>query len=58
MMSLKIHRPPEETAALVKRAIVEAIEDAKVEVSGMGGHFDIESAPGKGTRAVFSVPLG
>ena len=41
-MSLKIHRPPDETSARIKEAILEAIPDAEVAVTGMGGHFEID----------------
>jgi acid stress-induced BolA-like protein IbaG/YrbA len=40
-MSLRIHRPAAETAERVREALREAIPDAEVAVSGMGGHFEI-----------------
>ena len=40
-MPVQLNRPPAETAERIKTAIVEAIPDANVEASGMGGHFEI-----------------
>jgi acid stress-induced BolA-like protein IbaG/YrbA len=40
-MAIQINRPPDETVARIKQAIEEAIDDAKVEAQGMGGHFEI-----------------
>ena len=40
-MPLRINRPPDETVARIKEAILSAIEDAEVEAQGMGGHFEI-----------------
>ena len=40
-MALQIHPPPRETIEQIESAILEAIPDAKVEVNGSGGHFEI-----------------
>ncbi len=40
-MSLRIHRPPEETGQRIVEAIRERLDDAEVTVNGVGGHFDI-----------------
>ena len=40
-MGLQINRPPAETVERIKERIREAIADAEVEASGMGGHFEI-----------------
>lgn len=40
-MTLRINRPPKETAAAIEQAVSTAIEDAEVSAHGMGGHFEI-----------------
>ena len=61
-MSIQINRPPAETIERIKAAIHEAIEDAQVEATGMGGHFEISVvAPafeGKNTLARQRLVLG
>ena len=40
-MPLQISAPPAETIPRIREAILAAIPDAQVEVTGSGGHFEI-----------------
>lgn len=40
-MALTIHPPPREVIARIRDAIQAALDDAQVEVTGGGGHFEI-----------------
>ncbi len=40
-MALQISPPPGETIAEIRKAILEAIPNCEVEVTGGGGHFEI-----------------
>ena len=41
-MSIEMYDPTADTCVAIEKAIVGAIEGAKVEVRGMGGHFEIQ----------------
>jgi len=40
-VAIRINRPPDETAERIREAIEAAIEGARVEAKGLGGHFEI-----------------
>ncbi len=40
-MALQIHAPADEVIAQVRRAILQALPDAEVQVAGAAGHFEI-----------------
>ena len=40
-MPLQIFAPAEETIRLIRDAVLQALPEARVEVSGAGGHFEI-----------------
>lgn len=52
-MSLRINRPPAETATRIEELIQEALPGSEVAAQGMGGHFEIrvvsEAFEGKNT---------
>lgn len=54
-MALQIHPPPREVIGQIREAIEAALDGAQVEVTGSGGHFEIDVAyapfEGKNTLA-------
>ena len=54
-MALQIHPPPKEVIQEIREAIEAALEGARVEVTGAGGHFEIrvvsKAFEGKNTLA-------
>ena len=41
-MALQIHPPPREVIVQIREAIEAALDDVQVEVTGGGGHFEID----------------